>query len=296
MPFGFPPLKQEEYNIIAGWLAQGAHGPTDEEQQLLKAISPEDQGAVEKWEAFFNTKTPKHMMTARYLYEHLFLAHITFKTGSGQFYEIVRSTTPPGEAIDIIATVRPYDPPGADKFFYRFRKIHSTIVHKTHMVFPLDEYQYNRFTELFIDTKWVKEPHVVSYDTILSANPFAAFEQIPPKSRYQFLLDNSNYIIMTFIRGPVCKGQVALNVIHDHFWVFFVDPEHDLTVRYPGFLQTQIDNLAMPTERESNYRLFRALRNKYSDGAIRYHEARQQLYSSFYYYIWFRLSENLLYF
>jgi hypothetical protein len=46
-----------------------------------------------------------------------------------------------------------------------------------------------------------------SYDPIVSANPFVAFEQIPP--RYQFLLDNSLYMLMTFIHGPVCKGQIA---------------------------------------------------------------------------------------
>ena len=32
MPFGFPPLKQEEFEIIAGWLVQGAKGPTAAQQ------------------------------------------------------------------------------------------------------------------------------------------------------------------------------------------------------------------------------------------------------------------------
>jgi len=34
-----------------------------------------------------------------------------------------------------------------------------------------------------------------------------------------------------------CKGQVALDVIDDHFWLIFVDPDHDLSVKYPGFLK-----------------------------------------------------------
>jgi hypothetical protein len=33
MPFGFPPLTPEEFEIIAGWLAQGARGPDANEQK-----------------------------------------------------------------------------------------------------------------------------------------------------------------------------------------------------------------------------------------------------------------------
>jgi hypothetical protein len=85
----------------------------------------------------------------------------------------------------------------------------------------------------------------------MSANPFEAFYQIPAKSRYQFLLDNAHYTVMTFIRGPVCRGQMALNVIHDHFWLMFQDPKYDLSVQYPGFLLMQKDNLSMPIETSS---------------------------------------------
>lgn len=283
MPFGFPPLKQDEYNLIAGWIAQGAHGPTAEEQAQLTAVDDLDLGMVQQWERFFNRTEPKYVVTARYLYEHLFLAHLSFRTGSGAFYELVRSSTPPGVPVEVIPTVRPYDDPGPGPMYYRFRRIHSTIVHKTHMVFPLDQQQYDRFHSLFIDTTWLQTPHVVSYDPVLSANPFAAFEQIPPRSRYQFLLDNANYIIMTFIRGPVCKGQVALNVIHDHFWVLFLDPDHDLTVRYPGFLKLHSADLVMPTEKGSDSGLFTALKNQYSEAAIRFYTARQNFYAAHHY-------------
>ena len=186
MPFGFPPLKNEEFNTVVGWLSQGAQGPTPEQQQEIKAIPVKDQQMIGKWEKFLNATDPKHRMTARYLYEHLFLAHLDFKTDSNLFYDLVRSTTGPGEAIDVIPTVRPYDDPGSENFYYRFRKIHSTIVHKTHMVYPLDNPQYKRFQELFIQPEWVEEPHVVSYDPKMSANPFLSFEQIPAKSRYQW--------------------------------------------------------------------------------------------------------------
>ncbi len=284
MPFGFPPLKQAEFNTVAGWLMQGAQGPNLKQQDALTAIPKEDLGMLGKWEGFLNNPDPKYRMTARYLYEHLFLAHITFETGSNEFYELVRSKTGPGEEIDIIATVRPYDDPGVGQLYYRFRKIYSTIVHKTHMVFPLDEEQYGRINELFIASEWTQEPYLVGYDKIKSANPFETYEQIPVKSRYQWLLDNAHYTIMTFIRGPVCKGQIALNVINDHFWIMFLDPEYDLAVKYPGFIRLQANNLRMPSENGSDYNLGgRALlKNKHYQLAVDYSSARQQFYSAMY--------------
>lgn len=283
MPFGFPPLKQEEFAAIAGWLAQGAQGPSPEEQSLLEAPDRKDLGAMQRWEEFFNRTDAKHRVTARYLYEHLFLAQIHFAAAGRTFYELVRSRTPPGEPIDLIATVRPYDDPGTDHFYYRFRRIYSTIVHKTHMVFTLDEAELARVRKLFIEPEWLQTPHTIGYDPGLSANPFVVFEQIPPRSRYQFLLDHAHYIVMTFIRGPVCKGQIALNVIPDHFWVMFMDPEFDLSVRFPGFLRLQRENLKMPTERGSRYPVFKLLDNPYHKAVQRFFKARQEFYAAHYF-------------
>ncbi len=283
MPFGFPPLKQEEFNTVAGWLSQGAHGPTPQQQEALEAVPDIDQMMVKKWETLLNESDPKYQMTARYLYEHLFLAHITFETGTNEFYEIVRSRTRPGKDIDIIATVRPYDDPETEQFYYRFRKIYSTIVYKTHMVFPMGEYQYKRTHELFLKPVWMKSPHLVGYDSKMSANPFETFEQIPARSRYQWLLDNARYIIMTFIRGPVCKGQVALNVIDDHFWLMFMDPDHDLAVKFPGFLKLHYQNLRLPGENGSDIRLYDTLiENKHYSWAIAFYKARQEFYGAIY--------------
>lgn len=284
MPFGFPPLKEKEFETIAGWLLQGAHGPSPGEQATLMAPAAADISSIKKWEAFFNQKDPKHVMTARYLYEHLFLAHIRFGTKTNVYYELIRSKTPDGQPIDLINTVRPYDPPGVDQFYYRFRKIYSTIVHKTHMVFQLDDAKMVRFNELFIKPEWLMKPHEVGYEQKLGANPFVSFEQIPPRSRYQFLLDNAHYIIMTFIRGPVCRGQIALNVIDDHFWVMFLDPKYDLSVRYPAFLKLQQENLIMPIEQGSQFPVFKLVNNNYHKAVMRYFEARQNFYLSHYLY------------
>ncbi|MEN8188459.1 MAG: fatty acid cis/trans isomerase [Thermodesulfobacteriota bacterium] len=284
MPFGFPPLSKEEFDIIAGWLAQGAAGPSSAEHEELRRPAPQDLAAIDQWETFLNTDDAKHAITARYLYEHLFLAHIRFSKDSSNDYELVRSTTPPGQKVDLINSVRPYDDPETDKFYYRFRKIHATIVHKTHMVFFFDDSQFQRIRELFIEPDWITEPHRIGFDKTLSANPFAAFEQIPPRSRYQFLLDNIHYIIMTFIRGPVCRGQVALNVIHDHFWVMFKDPDHDLSVQHPGFLKLHLDKLVMPIERGSQLPIKDLLTNKYQEAVKEFYKVRQEAYYANHHY------------
>lgn len=283
MPFGFPPLSEDEFQLIAGWLAQGAHGPSPDQVKVLNSPGEKTIPEIAKWEAFLNKSDPKHRMTARYLYEHLFLADIWFSSGNElEFYQLVRSTTAPGLPIEVIPSLRPYDDPGTASFSYRFQKIHSTIVHKTHMVFELNDRALTRFQELFIESQWEQEPHMVGYDPELSANPFASFAQIPPHARYCFLLDNAEYIIMTFIRGPVCKGQIALDVIQDHFWLMFVDPDHDLTVRSPDFLNKHLADLKMPTEEGSNARPFAYQTGRYHQAAGDFYRARQDLYASSY--------------
>ena len=279
MPFGFPPLTQPEYATLASWLQQNEKGPTAAEQLALTAPSPAAAGAIAKWEAFLNRDDAKHAMTSRYLYEHFFLAHLNFtETEAGEFYEMVRSATPPGEPISIIATLRPYDAPGVDPFYYRFRKIHSTIVHKTHMVVQFSAETLKRFQELFIDSPWLETPHRVAVNA--EANPFLVYAQIPPSVRYRFMLDHSEYFVRTFIRGPVCKGQIALNVIHDHFWALFLDPDADLTVKHPQFLVEQEGNLRMPTEQGSGEGLVRTFSDAYRDRYVRFYRAKSRLYDT----------------
>ena len=259
MPYGFPALKDKEYQTLAAWLLQGAHGPTKEEQLKLTTPSKTAQIEVNKWEKFFNADNPKQRLTSRYLYEHLYLAHIYFPKASGEFYELVRSYTPSGVPTQIIPSLRPFDNPKVDIFYYRLVKIHSTIVHKTHMVLKFDDTLLARINKLFIDSSWTQTPvKEVSYKREISANPFVAFEQIPIKSRYQFLLDNSHFIMMNFIRGPVCRGQMALNVINDHFWIMFRDPAYDMAIRHPEFIKSQVKNLQLPIEsvNESIFKIF----------------------------------------
>ena len=228
-----------------------------------------------------NTENAKHSVTARYLYEHLFLAHWNFKAEPSEFYRIVRSYSPSGQEVDVIPSLRPFDNPKVKKFYYRFQKIHSTIVHKTHMVVEFDDEKMKRFKELFIEPKWVEKPHYIDYEVKMSANPFVAFYQIPAASRYQFLLDNAHYTVMTFIRGPVCRGQMALNVIHDHFWIMFADPKSDLSLSHPEFIKSQFDNLSMPIE-TSNQGIFKTFSDDYKNKYAQYFDAKQKLYEKVY--------------
>lgn len=281
MPYGFVQLKDKEYTTLTNWIAQGAKGVDKNSLKRLQTPSYKASIEIKKWETFFNKQDAKHSVTARYLYEHLFLAHIHFKDTGREFYKLVRSKTPSPQKINIIPTVRPFDDPKVDKFYYRLEKIYSTIVHKTHMVVEFDDTKMATIKKLFIKTKWIGRPHYIDYETKTSANPFVSFAQIPVKSRYQFLLNNSHYIVMTFIRGPVCRGQMALNVIHDHFWVMFQDPEHDVSVTNPNFLLLQADNLSMPIE-TSSQSLLETFSDKYRDKYKRYFIAKQKLYRQMY--------------
>jgi len=246
MPYGFPALEKKEYNLLMNWLNQGYKDDTP------KNIIPKDeQIQISKFEEFFNNKDIKHKVSARYIYEHLFLAHISFDDKSKNFYELVRSKTPSGKDVQIIATKFPYDNVEGE-FFYRFRKIESTIVHKTHMVYKLNNKKLSRYKELFINRKWDVKPYLASYNSNITANALEVFEQIPAKSRYEFLLDDVHYIIMNFIRGPVCKGQIALNVIQDHFWVMFLDPKYDVSLQDRFYLHDNIKNLFIPNQYGEN--------------------------------------------
>lgn len=269
MPYGFPELTKKEHEIIISWLKNGSKD--DRKESINKSKLSENL------ELFLNKKDLKHQISAKYIYEHLFLAHIKF-SDSKKFYEIIRAYDKKG--LNPVDTRLPYE--AIDKeFYYVLREIKSTIVHKTHMVYEINEKKLARYKELFIDIKWNKKAHLLSKDLTILANPLTAFEQIPLKSRYQFLLDDIHYFIMTFIRGPVCKGQVALNVINDHFWIAFKDPKYDETILNKEFIKENQTNLSLPNEYGSNTPLLKSFDFiKYDDVTVKYYENKNKLYSS----------------
>lgn len=246
MPFGMPALDDSEFGKIQSWLANGAK---------VKAL-PELNGAylaeVEKWEGFFNGSSLKEQLFSRYAYEHLYLGHLYFESlGPTQYFKLVRSRTAPGTPIDEIASRRPFDDPGKMPFYYRLKADRSVVVDKTHMPYLLSDARMSKWT------KWFLEPdyHVKTlpgYDPEIASNPFKAFKDLPASARYRFMLEEAEYTIMGYIKGPVCRGQVALNVIEDHFWVFFVDPDIETMLYDPGASADKVENLRLPAADQSN--------------------------------------------
>ncbi len=285
MPFGFPRLKESEYNTLMQWLAQGASGPSVLAEALLKTPCAKAYEEIRQWEDFLNQDDAKHAMTARYLYEHYFLAHINFQEDPKAFYSLVRSSTPAPLSADRLTTLRPYDKPEVKKFYYRFIKIHSTIVHKTHMLVKFNAAELKRINKLFIDVDWLEKPHRMPYEDKTKSNAFLIYAQIPSVSRYKFLLDHNEYIVRTFIRGPICKGNIALSVIRDHFWIIFQNPEYDIGVNSPEFLHQQSQNLRLPTERGSSMVsawMFESFGEDYRNKYRRYYDAKMKKNLEFY--------------
>ena len=72
-------------------------------------------------------------------------------------------------------------------------------------------------------------------------------------------LDEAQFTVMGFIKGPVCRGQVALDVITDHFWIGFLDPDREDKARQAAFLTKVLRNVSLPTEQESSAHLLKWL-------------------------------------
>jgi hypothetical protein len=253
MPYGLPPLSEPENRILMQWLEAGAPAAP------APPLTPAQNDRVAEWEHFLNGGDLKTQLMSRYLFEHWFLAHLYFDDlPPGGYFELVRSRTPPGQPIDLIVTRRPFDDPGVTRVYYRLRPHASTLVSKTHMPYSLNAERMARIKGWFLD-----EPYAVkalpSYDPKVAANPFIAFEQLPVRSRYRLMLDEALFTVMGFIKGPVCRGQVALNVITDHFWIGFIHPDLPVFDEGSAFLASALKNVSLPIEQESNARLIKWL-------------------------------------
>ncbi|WP_116423836.1 fatty acid cis/trans isomerase [Pseudomonas citronellolis] len=258
MPFAVTGLSAQQYATLKQWLAEGA--PVDEQAWQPGAGEARQ---IAEWERFLNQPGARESLVSRWLYEHLFLAHLYFEEqgAPGHFFQLVRSRTPSGQPIDPIATRRPNDDPGA-AFYYRLWPIQGVIVHKTHITYPLSPAKLAHTRELFFADAWAADK-VPGYGLQHRANPFETFAAIPARARYQFMLDNAEYFVRTFIRGPVCRGQIATDVIRDNFWAIFQDPAHDLYVTDPAYrakatpllgLPGQIDDMGQMLQQWTSYR------------------------------------------
>lgn len=222
MPLGVTGLTKSERKTLLEWVEQGARFDTP----AVHVAAPINQ-EIADWERFLNGNSLRRQLLARWLYEHLFMAHLYFEgLEDKQFFQLVRSSTPSGKPIKVIATRRPNDDPGR-AIFYRLQPVQSTIVYKTHVTFALDKAVLDRINTLFLENDWDVE-RLPGYADEDRSNPFQTFAPIPAAARYRFMLDHAEYFVRTFIRGPVCHGQIATAVIREQFWVLFQAPDSDL--------------------------------------------------------------------
>jgi hypothetical protein len=240
MPYGLPGLDARELDVIKRWLAAGApfEGVAPPPAALLRQ--------VDTWEAFLNGDSLKERLMSRYLYEHLYLGQLVFegdpeRTG----FRLVRSTTPPGKPVALVATRRPYDDPGVARVYYRLVPERETPVGKTYMPYVLSPVRMDKYRGWFLTPAFTVAA-LPSYELKLASNPFITFHALPQESRYRFLLDESQFFIMNFIKGSVCRGQIAVNVIDDRFWVVFADPRLDATGADAEILAREAGDLTLP--------------------------------------------------
>jgi hypothetical protein len=245
MPYALPHLPDHEYQQLTQWLADGAKMP-----EPLSPTTPE-LAMIEQWETFLNGDSTKEQLVARYLYEHLYLANLYFDVNKRSFFNLVRSATPPTEALQIIATRRPFDDPKVDRVYYRLQKKQATVLSKRHMPYRFDSAKLARYKELFFSQDYSVDK-LPGYKLINASNPFITFQTLPLESRYRFLLDEAQFSIMNFIKGPVCRGQIALNVIDDQFWVAFENPENIDMFGINKFLVEHSKLLQFPASTSSN--------------------------------------------
>ncbi|MFL9674125.1 fatty acid cis/trans isomerase [Pseudomonas marginalis] len=244
MPLAVTGLSDQQYQTLQRWLASGA--PID---QQGVAPSAREAAQVLQWENLLNAPGARESLVARWLFEHLFIAHLYFEDGEpGHFFQWVRSRTPSGQPIDLINTRRPNDDPGT-RVYYRLWPVEGVIVHKTHITYPLSAEKMARVKALFYSGDW-QVSALPGYGPGRRANPFETFEAIPAQARYQFMLDNAEYFVRTFIRGPVCRGQIATDVIRDNFWALFQAPDHDLYITDARYRGQATPLLAMPGQND----------------------------------------------
>lgn len=271
MPYGFPALSKTERDKLAGWIAKGAPGPI--ETLGLSGVKPQTQVLVRAWEELLNKQDLRSRVVGRYLFEHFFLAHFHTASDPGVFLRLVRSTSACEQGIRPVNARRPNDDPGVKKWHYCFYRDPASVVLKSHIPYEMSDSKLAWIKENFFGRDW-KATKFPSFEEAVAKNPFLAFQEIPAEARYRFLLQDARYHVMTFIRGPVCSGNIAVNVIQERFLVAFLDPSADPMLNHGNFAQKSASLMVLPGEFDAQpnpvtliprYRQLVQLRNEYRE-------------------------------
>ncbi|MCK7496203.1 MAG: fatty acid cis/trans isomerase [Comamonadaceae bacterium] len=249
MPYGLPALSEREHDTLARWIEAGA--PNSEPAPLPAGYAER----IAEWERFLNGDGLKAQLMSRYIYEHWFAGHLYFDDLPGhEVFALVRSATPPGTPIQLIASRRPYDDPGVARVYYRLRRHPETLLTKTYLPYALNAARMAKIKTWFLDAPY-EVTALPSYQPEPASNPFITFRQLPVNARYRLMLEEAQFTLAGFMKGPVCRGQVALNVINDHFWIVFVDPEAGPAEYDAESLAQSLENLRLPAEQQSTAHL-----------------------------------------
>ncbi len=264
MPWALPTFDRAEYQIMIDWVKNGARGPSEEAQavvenpQQTQMSNQEPASVVIQWEQFLNGDQ-RSQLVARYLYEHAALANIQLAENPGEFYRIVRSTTPYPEKVEQIVTETVQDEPGiSGRVYYRLQKIDRIIEAKTHVLWQLGLASLQQFQDLFFGEPWTLDK-LPGYD---SSNPFEVFEAIPALARARFMMGNSRMITQSIARGPVCFAQYATYGVDEYYWRWFLKPEADPSVVEPklglsSYREFWDYGLAIGSSKQKSERIYR---------------------------------------
>ena len=93
MPFGLPALLQAEHDALARWIEAGAPAAA------AAPLPPRTSSALRAGKLSSTPTASRRNSPSRYIFEHWFIAHLYFDDLPGsEYFELVRSRTPPGTA------------------------------------------------------------------------------------------------------------------------------------------------------------------------------------------------------
>ena len=282
MPYALPALSEHEERVLTKWAASVQRQADREMRPLsLKQALPSLQREARNWETFLNQTDLKHRLVARYLFEHLYLGHFMAPDISSQHLKLVRSSHKCEDGIRPVQARNANSDPGVSNWYYCFYLDPSTTVYKNHIIYPLSGTQLAWLEKTFFAKPWAAT-EFPSFAADVATNPFKAFREIPILARDQFMLHDSRFFVMTFIKGPVCNGSIAVNVIQEQFYVFFQAPEHDVMVNDKDYADAVIPLMTLPAQFKdgdllSSFKDYKQLAEWHNRDLDLKSEARQQL-------------------
>lgn len=250
MPYTLPALSNAEQETLLNWLQDGA------KNSQPNGVSEAALAEIGKWEQFLNDPSPQVQLTARYLYEHWFSAHLHFKgQPATEFFQLVRSKTAPGSVLEVVDSLHPYSAPDASAVYYRLRPVTDALVDKNHAVYELGDGKMARIKELFLkpEVTMAKAP---AFAQEPYPQPFSAFKDLPIDARYQFLLDDAQFFLSAIFKSPALNQHFGLNGLHDQFWVAFLKPRAEDNPQTAQFLNENSPLLRFPASAEKSAGFF----------------------------------------